>query len=134
MNEIINAKGNRYQSGYNAYSALKKKWSGIISHAARNQHFEKVEWGHFSYYFLEPNRRRDPSNFASGGIKLIEDALQDCDLLSGDGWKNIRSVTPFWDVDKDNPGVMLVVDTLYYPRRTIESLVRKLLEGENGNV
>jgi hypothetical protein len=110
---------------------MKKKWAGIISHAARNQNFEPIQKGHFSYYFLEPNRRRDPSNFVAGGIKLIEDALQGGLLLTGDGWKNVRSITPFWDVDKENPGVMLITGDMYRPRRAIEQIVRGLLEGRD---
>ena len=43
-----------------------------------------------TYTFFEPNRRRDKSNVAAFGIKVIEDALAMCGLLKDDGWQSGR--------------------------------------------
>jgi hypothetical protein len=109
MNEILNAKGSKWSTGYNGYALLKKKWGGVVAAFAMSQKFTVEGEGFFHYRFHEPNRRRDPSNFSSGGIKIIEDALQKAGVLSGDGWKQVRGISYDWVHDKTCPGVSLIV-------------------------
>lgn len=109
LNDIIDAKGNRFRSGYDAYSSLKRKWGQTVALLARAQRFRRLEEGHFVYLFREPNRRRDPSNFVAGGVKIVEDALQEAELLPNDGWKQVLSIDPHWVPDPIRPGVSLFV-------------------------
>jgi Holliday junction resolvase RusA-like endonuclease len=54
----------------------------------------------------EPNRRRDIDNVRAGACKIILDALQDCEILKGDGQKYIADIIqPAVQVDKQNPRI-----------------------------
>ena len=97
LNEIIEAAGTR-KGKWNAYMTLKSKWGDVIAAHARIQRFAEVKDGHFTYLFEEPDRRRDPSNVIAGGVKLIEDALQEAGLLANDGWGEVLSIRPYFTV------------------------------------
>ncbi len=57
---------------------------------------------------FEPNMRRDPSNAYAGALKVIEDALVQCGVLPGDGWKHVHSPASYeWALDKGNPRVVV---------------------------
>ncbi len=117
LNEILSAKANRYKRGFSEYTALKRRWTGIIQLYASSQNFPSRDCGHFTYIFRERDQRRDPSNFMAGGHKLIEDALQGLRLLPNDGWKQVLSIQDEWLVDKASPGVTLFVTNskIYMP-------------------
>lgn len=95
LNEIIREKG-RIRGKWNGYMTMKEQWGNRIAGQAMVQKFPKLERGHFTYVFEEPNRKRDPSNVIAGGIKLIEDALQVAELLPNDGWEQILSIRPYY--------------------------------------
>ncbi len=115
LNEIIDAKrsvvsgtGKRRPDGY---SKLKKQWSQTIRIHALQQRLAPVpEAAHFTYFCVEENKRRDPGNFLAGAQKLIEDALQEANVLEGDGWKHVLSITSHWIVGQPN-GVMVGIGT-----------------------
>ena len=111
LNDVIEASGQRFgaQRRSSAYAQLKKKWSGTIMLLARSQGFICREGGHFTYIFHEPNRKRDPSNFIAGGVKLIEDALQDALLLENDGWTHVQGIRVRWVHNKTFAGVVVIV-------------------------
>lgn len=109
MNEIISAKGNRFGKGASAYDAMKKKWGAVAGLLAKRAKFPVTKEAHFVYLWREQSRRRDPSNFTSGGRKIIEDGLQECRLLAGDGWANVLSIQDYWLVDSGRPGVTVFV-------------------------
>lgn len=123
MNEILSMKATKFgKSGANAYNATKQKWAAVIGNIARSQRFPRVEKGYFTYLCREENMRRDPLNLSFGAIKIIEDALQECDLLSGDGQKNVLGFIPYWVVDKEVQGVTLfVADRLLTRDEAIEA-------------
>ena len=58
-----------------------------------------------TYTFYEPNRRRDKSNVAAFGIKVIEDALVMCGVLKDDGWQYIQAFTSRFALDKEKPRI-----------------------------
>lgn len=58
-----------------------------------------------TYTFYEPNRRRDKSNVAAFGIKVIEDALVMCGVLKDDGWAYIQAFTSRFALDKAKPRI-----------------------------
>lgn len=93
----------------NAYRQMKGTWAGTLALLARSQGFACREGGHFTYIFHEPNRKRDPSNVVIGGLKLIEDALQEAGLLGNDGWNHVKSIRVRWVHNKEFGGVILLV-------------------------
>jgi hypothetical protein len=93
------------------YRSMKQKWGRTVSLLARAQGFSPItEPSHFEYEFGEPTRRRDPSNVAAGGIKILEDALQEAGLLPNDNWEWVLSFVATWKVSKD-PYVKVTVRT-----------------------
>lgn len=109
LNQLIDARRVRFQKGTDSYNVLKKKWARKVQNLAYAQRFPFVEQGKFTYLFLEPNRRRDPSNVIAGGVKFLEDALVEAGLLENDGWKNVLGIATHWCVCKERPGVVLFV-------------------------
>lgn len=106
MNEILGASN----SSRFAYGAMKKKWGQTVGLFARMQGFKPIGGpAHFEFECREPNRLRDPDNFASGAQKIILDALQEAKLLENDGWEHVLSLMVTWKVDKKAPGVHLTV-------------------------
>lgn len=81
----------------NGYAVMKKKWEEAIGLLARTRGFVVHPgcWA-FSYLFVEPTIRRDPSNVCSGAIKLIEDALQRAKLMDRDGWGTVREIHSYF--------------------------------------
>ena len=120
LNEILRAKGARFRGGNNGYNKMKMAWAetvGMLAHAAG----WKPEGKCFTYLFRERDMRRDPSNFVAGGVKLIEDALQDCGLLENDGWKQVEAFAAHWLVDKETPGATVFTgDCLLSKKQAIE--------------
>lgn len=93
-----------------AYSQLKRDYAERVILCARTQRFQKIESGYFTYVFYEQDRRRDPSNVAAGGIKIVEDALRVAGLLTNDGWKHVLGFVAYWQVRREAPGVALFVN------------------------
>lgn len=121
MNQLLDERAKTARRGtalWNGYSDLKRGWEGRIAAYARSQGFPALECGEFSYTFVEPDRRRDPSNVASGGLKLIEDALVKAGLLKNDGWRAILRLELWFLVDKDEPGSYLEVRNPVFWKKT----------------
>lgn len=84
---------------------MKREWSVVVGMVSKG----KIQNGaHWTYFHVEPNRRRDPSNFSAGAQKIIEDALQAAGRLEGDGWKHIGGFSHWWAVG-DPPGCLVLV-------------------------
>ena len=109
-NELLDAKGVRFKGTHKtAYDVLKSKSQERIIFLARAQ-LKPVERAFFRYEFHEPDRHRDPSNVASGALKIVEDALQHAGILSNDGWKNVAGFAFEFVVDKEAQGVMVRIE------------------------
>lgn len=63
------------------------------------------------YEWRAPDKRRDPSNIAAGGRKVIEDALQAAGVLPNDGWAAIAGFSDTFALDRRNPGVLVTIET-----------------------
>lgn len=99
--------GRRYE--FNRYQEVLKKWKQHIAKQALHQTFRPVEepsW--FTFLLFEPHRKRDPDNICSGARKIVLDALQDLGLLPGDDWRWIKGLASYWEVDKENPRVVVM--------------------------
>ena len=112
------------------YSSMKSSWSDTIRLIARATGFGRVEKGHFTFVYVEPNRRRDPDNICAGARKIVFDALQEAKLLQNDGWTHVLDIRSHWLVDGDSPGVGLLV----HPSRVFERKeVEEWLKNKNKN-
>lgn len=61
------------------------------------------------YTWYEPNKRRDKDNISSFGRKVIQDALVQCGVLEGDGWKHVAGFSDRFEVDKTNPRIEVLI-------------------------
>jgi len=92
-----------------AYHEAKEHWAGVIALLVGHARIQPWPTGaHFVYEWHESDKRRDPLNFAAGGQKFIEDALQECGVLPNDGWKHVLSFAHRWK-QSDRPGVLVVM-------------------------
>lgn len=64
------------------------------------------------YHFFEPNRKRDMDNIASFAMKVIQDSLVLSKVLPNDGWEWIRGFTCDFDVDEENPRIIVDIEEL----------------------
>lgn len=114
-NDIVSASGkhgagSRFKTKrWNRYSEMKRLWSEEIRIHALQRRLRPITETCWTFMFAEGNRFRDPDNFVAGGWKIIFDALQDCGLLRGDGWKHVTDLKPYWTVDQEDPGVFVVI-------------------------
>ena len=106
LNEIIEL----CKAHWARYRKSKRAWGAEIAALAKLQGFEPVDYpATFTYLFVEPDARRDPSNIVAGGVKFIEDGLQEAGLLSNDSQKFVKEIIVAWKVDPDRPGALLEV-------------------------
>jgi len=106
MNEIVGS--NRTNKFIGA--KLKKEWTSKIAWEIKAQKVKTFKNPvYIEFRWFEPNKRRDPDNFTSGGRKLILDGLQTAGVLKNDGWRNIAGFSDEWAVDKENPRVELII-------------------------
>ena len=111
LNELLR------KSGHWRKTALSKQIQAI----ALLSKFKAVEKpAYYTYLHMEPNKRRDPGNFAASAQKVIEDGLHGRDIenglafIPGDGWGHILGFAHHWNLDPVDPGVLLIVgDRLY---------------------
>lgn len=116
LNDVIAASASydrnpmrRGRRRWSQYNELKQAWSREILIYARRRNLAPVTTSTFTFVFAEKNRQRDPDGFISGGMKIIFDGLQDCRLISNDGWAEVQEIRTYWLVDKDHPGVLLIM-------------------------
>lgn len=80
---------------------------GVFINAAK---LRPVARAFIRYEWRAPDKRRDPSNIAAGGRKVIEDALQAAGILSNDGWAAIAGFSDTFTVDRARPGVLVTIE------------------------
>lgn len=71
----------------------------------RGVHFKRPVF--LLYTFYEPNRRRDQDNVSSFARKCIQDALVKCGTLKNDGWGYVIGSMESFDVDANNPRIVV---------------------------
>ena len=116
LNEYIKAERVRINARSGKFltkgSVLKKEWQGYISLFIRRDlrgiKIEKPVIVHYHYY--EADKRRDLGNIHAPCQKFTEDALQDCKVLANDNQKCIVGFTATFDIDKDNPRVVVSLE------------------------
>lgn len=91
------------------YNNMKQKWSAEIMIYARQRQLRPITETCFAFMIAEPDKRRDPDGFISGALKIIFDALQECRLLRGDGWRHVTDLKPYWTIEREAPGVLIIM-------------------------
>lgn len=74
----------------------------------RNKKIDKPIVIHYKFYVK--NKRRDRLNVASAFEKSFADALQLCGVIKNDGYDDILGITYDFDIDKDNPRVLVEIE------------------------
>lgn len=59
--------------------------------------------------FRMKSRRKDPDNIL-GGLKYLLDGLVTAGVVRGDRWANVLGIYPTWTVDKERPGVKVIIE------------------------
>ena len=67
--------------------------------------FERPVFLLFTLY--EQDRRRDKDNVSSFARKVIQDALVKCGTLQDDGWDYVTGALDRFEVDKENPRIVV---------------------------
>lgn len=65
-----------------------------------------------TFFFYEKNQKRDLDNVSSWAHKCILDALVKTGIIENDGWKQIRSIKDNFEIDKENPRIEVVIETI----------------------
>ena len=109
LNEYINAeRGNRYQAAKMKRQAEDKIVMCIWEQAPGVKFTGPV---HITYIWYEANQRRDKDNVAFAK-KFVQDALVKAGVLGNDGWQEIVSFEDKFGVDKENPRVEVVIESI----------------------
>lgn len=64
------------------------------------------------YHFYESNKKRDLDNVSGFFHKVFQDALVENQIITNDGWKNIKGFSDEFDVDKENPRIEIEIEEL----------------------
>lgn len=107
LNNYLHECGRHPQAG----GKMKRAFMMIASIAIRKQlpHVQIPGQVRIHYRYYEPTKKRDPSNVAAFAVKVIEDALQKCDVITNDGWANIAGYSQDFFVDKENPRIEVTI-------------------------
>ena len=108
LNEYTKAcRGSRYEG-----AEMKKQAEKLVSIYIKQQmRGVRINYPvHLTYYWKEPNRKRDKDNVAGFGMKVIQDALVHSGVIPDDGWKYIDGFSHYFTVDPSRPGVTVVIE------------------------
>lgn len=106
FNELEAAsRGNKYAAAAEKKKHIKRIANFIFISQGRAVKLERIC---IDFLWVEPNKKRDPDNFAAGK-KLIIDALVHSGIIKNDGWNEIDGFTDNWEIDKTCPGVWVTI-------------------------
>ena len=107
LNEFILA--NRVKKGkYSAGNAMKQKDQQRIRMFLPKVKIKKRIF--IEYNFFEPNTKRDKDNISGYFHKIFQDALVQAGCIDNDGWKTIKGMADYFDVDKGNPRIEIRIE------------------------
>ena len=107
LNEFIFA--NRVKKGkYSAGNAMKQKDQQRIRMFLPKVKIKKRIF--IEYNFFEPNTKRDKDNISGYFHKIFQDALVQAGCIDNDGWKTIKGMADYFDVDKGNPRIEIRIE------------------------
>lgn len=98
MNEVIAVSKIRYGK----YADMKRKYTELVKNCAKG--LPAIESANFHITWYAKDKRKDPDNIASG-IKFLLDGLVEGGILPNDGWKEVKSISHSFQIDKANPRI-----------------------------
>lgn len=105
LNDYVNECRKHPQAG----AALKRKAQKMVTDAIMDEGIRPMETPiTVDCIWCEPNTRRDKDNIRSG-VKYILDGLVKAGIIPDDGWKHVKDITDFYEVDKKNPRVLVTL-------------------------
>lgn len=108
LNEYI-AATKRKRGNWNAGNAMKQRDQRIICQnipkglKLRGRIF-------IEYNFFELNSRRDKDNISGYFHKVFQDALVQAGCIPDDGWKYIKGMADYFEVDNHNPHIEVFIE------------------------
>jgi Holliday junction resolvase RusA-like endonuclease len=105
MNEIVKAS----KSHPMAYANMKKDYTALVMIHA--QKLPKIHKADFEITWYCKDKRKDKDNIMTGQ-KFIFDGLVKAGVMDNDGWGEVGNVSHFFQVDKENPRVEVVIREL----------------------
>lgn len=107
LNDFIRA--NRERCGnWSAGNAMKQEDQRKICQYLPDVRFKKRIF--IEYNFYEPNTRRDKDNISGYFHKVFQDALVQHGCIPNDGWKQIRGMTDYFEVDARSPRIEVFIE------------------------
>lgn len=64
------------------------------------------------FFFYEQNKKRDLDNISGWAHKSVMDALVTSGILDNDGWKQVAGYEDHFYVDKENPRIEVILETV----------------------
>lgn len=105
LNEVIDAN----RASHHAGAKLKRGTDETIGWSIKASRLRPVSRPvRVDVLWVEPSRRRDPDNIASG-VKFILDALQKQGVIAGDGHRHVTALSHTFAFDRDNPRVVVTL-------------------------
>ena len=108
LNEYINANRKRRGNWSQGNDMKQRDQRKIAQYIPRGLHIKNRIF--IEYNFYEPNTKRDKDNISGYFHKIFQDALVECGVIPDDGWKTIRGMTDYFEVDKGNPRIEVVIE------------------------
>ena len=106
LNEFIDA--NRRKRGrYSPGNAMKQRDQHII-----RQYLPKVKYKRvfIEFTFFSSDRKHDHDNISGYFHKVFMDALVQAGILENDGWKQIKGMSDYFEVDKKYPRIEVRIE------------------------
>ena len=66
-----------------------------------------------TFIFYENSKKRDLDNISGWAHKSVMDALVNNGILENDGWKQVVGYTDYFYIDKENPRVEIILETVH---------------------
>ena len=107
LNEFI-AASRQHRGTWSGGNQMKRKDQNYIVQFIPKVKFKKRIF--IEYNFFEPNTRRDKDNISGYFHKVFQDALVQAGCIPDDGWKYIRGMADYFDVDKGNPRIEIRIE------------------------
>ena len=106
----LNQSNNAARTHWSKAHRQKRQWTEMVAWECIKQELETVRGPAFiEFEWREKDARRDPDNI-SASKKFILDGLVEAHVLPNDNQKWIAGFIESWEVDKENPGVMVTIN------------------------
>jgi Holliday junction resolvase RusA-like endonuclease len=104
LNEIIAISKEHWAK----YAEEKHSRTEEIAFLAKNQIKGKYQMVDLVFTWFCKNRKRDKDNIIAGQ-KFVIDGLVAAGVIENDGWKQIRNIFHYFEIDNKNPRVEIII-------------------------